>query len=95
MSNKMLAPTDKMIREVKRHYRGEIPGPKAKTSSAEYNDFFFLYDVEKEAKSFLKLAAPERILQASRRESSVLQRRFPYECAKIATEGTCPFIRAY
>ena len=50
MSNKMMGPPDKMINEVKRYYQGEIPGPKAKTFSKEYNDFFFLYDVEKEAR---------------------------------------------
>ncbi|KIW94167.1 uncharacterized protein Z519_05483 [Cladophialophora bantiana CBS 173.52] len=51
MSNKMMGPPDKMIAEVKRHYTGPIPGPKAKTFSKEYNDFFFLYNVEDEARN--------------------------------------------
>ncbi|ETI20751.1 hypothetical protein G647_07093 [Cladophialophora carrionii CBS 160.54] len=50
MSNRMMGPPDKMIAEIKRYYGGDIPGPKAKTFSNEYNDFFFLYDVENEAK---------------------------------------------
>ena len=50
MSNKMMGPPDKMISEVKRYYDGQIPGPKAKTYSKEYNDFFFLYDAEEEAR---------------------------------------------
>ena len=50
MSNKMMGPPDKMQSEVKRYYLGSIPGPKAKTFSTEYNDFFFLYDVESEAR---------------------------------------------
>jgi len=53
MSNKMMGPPDKMIAEVKKYYDGPIPGPKAKTFSQEYNDFFFLYDVAKEAQSVL------------------------------------------
>ncbi|EXJ56296.1 uncharacterized protein A1O5_12563 [Cladophialophora psammophila CBS 110553] len=51
MSNKMMGPPDKMIAEVKRYYTGPIPGPKAKTFSKEYNDFFFLYDVADEARN--------------------------------------------
>jgi salicylate hydroxylase len=54
MSNKMMGPPEKMIAEVKRYYQGEIPGPKAKTYSKEYNDFFFLYDVEKEASKLME-----------------------------------------
>jgi salicylate hydroxylase len=53
MSNKMMGPPDKMISEVKRYYGGTIPGPKAKTFSDEYNDFFFLYNIEEEAKKLL------------------------------------------
>ncbi|KAK4948707.1 hypothetical protein LTR10_012711 [Elasticomyces elasticus] len=53
MSNKMMGPPDKMISEVKRYYDGPIPGPTAKTFSQEYNDFFFLYDIEKEAGKIL------------------------------------------
>lgn len=49
MSNKMMGPLDKMIAQVKQYYDGPIPGPTAKTYSKEYNDFFFLYDVEVEA----------------------------------------------
>ncbi|KIW81858.1 hypothetical protein Z517_04884 [Fonsecaea pedrosoi CBS 271.37] len=49
MSNKMMGPLDKMVAEVQKYYAGPIPGPKAKTFSKEYNDFFFLYDVENEA----------------------------------------------
>ncbi|OAP64943.1 hypothetical protein AYL99_00915 [Fonsecaea erecta] len=49
MSNKMMGPPDKMLAEVKRYYAGAIPGPRAITFSKEYNDFFFLYDVEAEA----------------------------------------------
>ena len=51
MSNKMMGPPDKMISEVKRYYDGEIPGPKSKTFSKEYNDFFFLYDIAEEART--------------------------------------------
>ncbi|KAJ9612883.1 hypothetical protein H2200_002824 [Cladophialophora chaetospira] len=50
MSNKMMGPPDKMISEIKRYYGGEIPGAKDKTFSKGYNDFFFLYDIEKEAR---------------------------------------------
>jgi salicylate hydroxylase len=50
MSNKMMGPPDKMISEIKRYYEGDIPGPKDKTFSKAYNDFFFLYDIEAEAK---------------------------------------------
>ena len=50
MSNKMMGPPDKMMAEVKRYYDGVIPGPKAKTYSKDYNDFFFLYDIESAAK---------------------------------------------
>jgi salicylate hydroxylase len=53
MSNRMMGPPDKMIAEVRRHYDGPIPGPKAKTFSDEYNDFFFLYDVAEEAKKLV------------------------------------------
>ena len=51
MSNKMMGPPDKMISEVRRYYEGPIPGPKAKTFSQEYNDFFFLYDIKAEAEA--------------------------------------------
>ena len=58
MSNKMMGPPDKMISEVRRYYDGsDVPGPKAKTFSKEYNDFFFLYDIEKEAKRLLESGA--------------------------------------
>ncbi|KEF57291.1 uncharacterized protein A1O9_05208 [Exophiala aquamarina CBS 119918] len=57
MSNKMMGPPEKMIAEVRRYYDGPIPGPKAKTFSQEYNDFFFLYDVEGEAKLSLEALA--------------------------------------
>ncbi|OQV06923.1 FAD binding domain-containing protein [Cladophialophora immunda] len=53
MSNKMMGPPDRMVAEVKRYYTGPIPGPKAKTFSKEYNDFFFLYDVEDEARKLV------------------------------------------
>lgn len=53
MSNKMMGPPDRMISEVKRYYDGPIPGPKAKTFSQEYNDFFFLYDIEQEAQKMV------------------------------------------
>lgn len=53
MSNKMMGPPDKMISEVRRYYDGAVPGPKAKTFSEEYNDFFFSYDVAREAKNLV------------------------------------------
>lgn len=53
MSNKMMGPPDKMIAEVRRYYDGPIPGPKAKTFSSEFNDFFFRYNVAEEAKKVL------------------------------------------
>ncbi|KIW34416.1 uncharacterized protein PV07_01194 [Cladophialophora immunda] len=53
MSNKMMGPPDRMVAEVKKYYTGPIPGPKAKTFSKEYNDFFFLYDVEDEARKLV------------------------------------------
>lgn len=49
MSNKAFGPPEKMIEEVKRYYDGEIPGPGAKTFGQEFNDFFFTYDVLREA----------------------------------------------
>lgn len=54
MSNKMMGPPDKMIAEVRKYYNGPIPGPKAKTYSQEYNEFFFLYDVATQAELLLK-----------------------------------------
>lgn len=53
MSNKMMGPPDKMISEVKRYYDGPVPARGAKTFSKEYNDFFFNYDIAKEAASLL------------------------------------------
>ncbi|KAJ9500895.1 hypothetical protein H2202_003453 [Exophiala xenobiotica] len=53
MSNKMMGPPDRMISEVKRYYDGPIPGRQAKTFSKEYNDFFFRYDIEEEARNML------------------------------------------
>lgn len=53
MSNKMMGPPDKMASEVRRYWTGPIPGPGAKTFSQEYNDFFFQYDIEKEAKALM------------------------------------------
>jgi hypothetical protein len=53
MSNKMMGPPDRMISEVKRYYDGPIPGRQAKTFSKEYNDFFFQYDIEEEARNML------------------------------------------
>ncbi|KIX09445.1 uncharacterized protein Z518_00525 [Rhinocladiella mackenziei CBS 650.93] len=53
MSNKMVGPPDKMMAEVKKYYDGQIPSPKAKTFSQEYNDFFFLYDIAEEAKKLI------------------------------------------
>lgn len=56
MSNKMKAGMEKaMLDEVKTYYDGPIPGPEAGTLSAPYNDFFFKYDVAKEAE---KLQSP-------------------------------------
>jgi len=49
MSNKMLGPPDKMIEEIRKYFAGSIPGPKAKTFSPDYCDFFFHYDVAAEA----------------------------------------------
>lgn len=53
MSNKMMGPLEKMVAEVKKYYPGDIPGPTAKTFSKEYNDFFFLYDIQEEAKKMV------------------------------------------
>jgi 2-polyprenyl-6-methoxyphenol hydroxylase-like FAD-dependent oxidoreductase len=53
MSNKMMGPPDRMISEVKRYYDGPIAGRQAKTFSKEYNDFFFRYDIEEEARNML------------------------------------------
>ena len=59
MSNKMMGPIDKMIEEVKGYYvQGrdgdvKVPGPTAKTFSDEFNDFFFRYDVQEEARKVL------------------------------------------
>lgn len=52
-SNNMLGPPGPMIQEVKKYYRGPIPGPTAKTFSPEFCDFFFSYDVQKEAAEVL------------------------------------------
>lgn len=57
MSNKSMGPGEKMITEVKKYYDGPLPGPRAKTFSSEFNDFFFLYDVGQEAR---KMLAAER-----------------------------------
>ncbi|KAK5452820.1 hypothetical protein LTS15_006968 [Exophiala xenobiotica] len=53
MSNKMMGPPDRMLAEVKRYYDGPIPRRQAKTFSKEYDDFFFRYDIEEEAKNLL------------------------------------------
>lgn len=54
MSNKLMGPPDKMIAEVRQFYDGPIPPPGSKTFSPEFNDFFFLYDVEEEAQKLLR-----------------------------------------
>ncbi|KAI0010019.1 FAD/NAD(P)-binding domain-containing protein [Xylariaceae sp. FL0662B] len=55
LSNGMMGPPEIMEAEVRRYYDGPLPGSgaKAKTYSAEYNDFFFLYDVAEEARKLL------------------------------------------
>ncbi|KAI1081640.1 FAD/NAD(P)-binding domain-containing protein [Whalleya microplaca] len=54
MSNKMMGPPDALEAEVRKYYDGPLPGgAKAKTFSAEYNAFFFLYDVAQEARKLL------------------------------------------
>ena len=60
MSNKMMGDLNKMVEEVKTYYvQGrdgdvKVPGPMAKTFSDEFNDFFFLYDVRKEAEKVVE-----------------------------------------
>lgn len=57
MSNKMMGDLSKMLEQVKTYYvEGRdgpsdvrVPGPKDKTFSAGYNDWFFGYDVVEEA----------------------------------------------
>ena len=59
MSNKMMGDLNKMVEEVKTYYvEGrdgdvKVPGPTAKTFSEEFNDFFFRYDIMKEARKVL------------------------------------------
>lgn len=55
MSNKLMGPPDKMLAEVRQYIpEGDVPGPGSKTFGPEFNDFFFLYDVHKEASLLAK-----------------------------------------
>ena len=53
MSNKMMGPPEKMNAEIRQYYEEEIPPVGSKTFGAEFNDFFFAYDVKEEAEKLV------------------------------------------